>query len=683
MRLLFFFLALSLLPLTAHECNPKIHICSSSDEVGEVCAREIAALIQRNQREGKPTVLGLATGSTPVPVYRALQKIVKEENLDLSQLITFNLDEYVGLSPEHPESYHAFMEEHLFSHLPGIKKENIYIPNTLAAKEKDLSREEIRQLNAAFPNRKKRGILSEEEKIWILNKRAQEYETLIAKLGPIQIQILGIGTNGHIGFAEPGSSFAQGTSLVELTENTRKDNARFFGNDLLAVPEYAMTMGIKTILQAERIFLLATGEHKARIIKAMLDEPISNHIPATALRLHPRAEVYLDEKAASKMRPQGKITRFFNGRVVKNHKLEEGEIWVVDGKITPPQTIADEEIDVKGEIIAPGYIDLQINGGFGVDFSLEPERIEEVAAHLPKYGVTSFVPTIVSSHQNQYKKILSSLTPKVMTTNRGAHILGMHLEGPILNPKRCGAHDSSLFCSLEDCCSPNEFYGNLTGVKIITLAPEVEGAYEAIEHLRDLGIVVAVGHSTASLQEFEEATEKGVCLVTHLFNGMDPLHHRNPGIIGAVLSNRNLPYSVIADGHHIHPKILKLAWHAHPEGMILISDANAACGLTPGEYLLGMKEIEVNEHKRAVLKGTNVLAGSVLSLDEAVRNLRRFVDCSIVQAIEAATLKPAQVLGIEKIKGTLEEGADADIIILNDHLIVQECYLRGEPINFN
>ncbi len=258
MRLLIFLLFFG--TLTAEEPRLRIEIFDTPEELAEACASKIARLIQTK----KNCVLGLATGNTPIPSYRALANKVAQT--DLSEVVTFNLDEYIGLAPEDPRSFHSFMETHLFSSLlesparpRGFKRSNLHIPEG--------------------------------------KQKAEEYEAAIARLGPIDLQILGIGTNGHIGFAEPGSPFESKTSVVQLSENTRRDNQPAFGSD--PVPEFAITMGISTILQAKEILLLATGSKKAEIIRQMLTQPISPWIPATAVRLHPNATLFLDREAAS------------------------------------------------------------------------------------------------------------------------------------------------------------------------------------------------------------------------------------------------------------------------------------------------------------------------------------------------------------------------------------------------
>ncbi len=297
---------ITLFPLHAQShSQPTVMKCASSEEVGEACARSMADLIYTNLQQGKQTVLGLATGSTPLPVYAALIRIAKEENLDLSRVITFNLDEYVGLPEGHPQSYQTFMEEHLFGALrqsevypKGLRSENIHLLNGYAKRVEDLTSDEMEVLNRVFRHRDPNDLLSREEEMLILGLRAEEYEKLLHICGPIDFQILGIGTNGHIGFAEPGSSFKGHTSVVELSSSTRQDNQRFFVNDTIEVPSHAITMGIGTILQAKNIVLLATGSHKRAIIEQTLNERISSAIPATALRLRPHVTFILDLEAA-------------------------------------------------------------------------------------------------------------------------------------------------------------------------------------------------------------------------------------------------------------------------------------------------------------------------------------------------------------------------------------------------
>lgn len=219
----------------------------------------VATLIRR-----KPNcVLGFATGSTPLGLYRRLVEGYQRGELDFSKVTTFNLDEYVGLPPSHPQSYHHFMWEHLFKHI-NVHPGNVYIPDGMAAD---------------------------------IEAHCRWYEAQIRKVGGIDLQILGIGSNGHLAFNEPGSSLGSRTRIKTLSQATRRANARFFGSEE-AVPRYAITMGIGTIMQARRLLLLASGQSKAQAVRAMLEGPISAMVPATIVQLHRHAHVLLDAASA-------------------------------------------------------------------------------------------------------------------------------------------------------------------------------------------------------------------------------------------------------------------------------------------------------------------------------------------------------------------------------------------------
>ncbi len=233
------------------------------DAMSKEAAKRVAALIRK-----KPdAVIGFATGGTPVGLYKELIRMHKEEGLDFSKITTFNLDEYVGLPPEHPESYHYFMWENLFKHV-NVDPRFVHIPHGMAD---DID---------AF---------------------CEWYEEKIEEAGGIDLQILGIGANGHIAFNEPGSSLGSRTRIKTLTEKTRRDNARFFDNDINKVPKYAITMGIGTIMEARELLMLASGPGKADAIKATVEGPITAMVPATIMQMHRKAILIVDKDAASKL----------------------------------------------------------------------------------------------------------------------------------------------------------------------------------------------------------------------------------------------------------------------------------------------------------------------------------------------------------------------------------------------
>jgi len=240
----------------------KVLITKNYDELSKKAAEIIAGAIRN-----KPDLtLGLATGETPVGCYRELIRMHKEEGLDFSEVVTFNLDEYVGLPPTHPQSYRYFMNVNLFNHV-NIRMENTHLPDGMSDD---------------------------------LQKTCEEFEEAIKAAGGIDLQLLGIGTNGHIAFNEPGSPFNSRTRVVEISEQTRRDNARFF-RSIDEVPRQAISMGIGTIMEARKIVLLASGARKADAVAKSVKGPITEEIPASILQKHPDCTFILDEAAASKL----------------------------------------------------------------------------------------------------------------------------------------------------------------------------------------------------------------------------------------------------------------------------------------------------------------------------------------------------------------------------------------------
>jgi glucosamine-6-phosphate deaminase len=238
----------------------EIIILPSAAEASEVAAR----LIARQVREKPSSVLGLATGSTPCKLYQLLARMHREDGLDFSKATTFNLDEYVNLDPTHPASYHQFMEENFFSHV-NVRRESVHIPDGMVAD---------------------------------VPAHCAEYERAIRKAGGIDLQILGLGSDGHLGFNEPGSSLASRTRIKTLTERTRSDNARFF-TGAQEVPHHVITMGLGTIMESRMCLLLAFGKAKAEAVAASVEGPVTASVPGSLLQFHPQAKVLLDAESAS------------------------------------------------------------------------------------------------------------------------------------------------------------------------------------------------------------------------------------------------------------------------------------------------------------------------------------------------------------------------------------------------
>ena len=326
------------------------------------------------------------------------------------------------------------------------------------------------------------------------------------------------------------------------------------------------------------------------------------------------------------------------------------------------------------QIISPGFIDLQVNGGYGIDFGEEPERISEVAAWLPETGCTAFLPTIVSSFADRYRRVFDALPGLDGVT--GARVLGLHLEGPFLSPGKKGAH---LLDAIE--AADDALFAELLveeSVRLVTLAPERPGALERIEQLVKRGVLVSLGHSEATFEEFEAGVDAGARMATHLFNAMSQLDSRAPGVVGAALVDERVTVGLIADGIHTHVGALQLTARSKGiDGIALVSDMMGAAGMPPGTYSLNDIPVFVDDTSARLADGR--LAGSILTMDAAVRNMTAWSGVSVADALTMATAVPARLLG-EGDLGRLAPGALTDLTVLSPDLEVTETWIAGKRV---
>lgn len=382
----------------------------------------------------------------------------------------------------------------------------------------------------------------------------------------------------------------------------------------------------------------------------------------------------------------------------KPHIELNAELWIdpKQGKIVGPSTEASTIIDMKGRYISPGWIDIQLNGTMGMDFSdgqaqlscdTYKSRFEFASSKLLRFGCTSFVATITSTRAEEYARLAPLLSNVVNERSSDmADCLGLHLEGPFINLTKAGAHNRDVLK-----IAPNGYKDmeavytssllNSGKVKIITCAPELQGVMSSIPDLTKRDIIVSIGHSVASIDIAEKATQNGATLLTHLFNAMPPFHHRDPGIIG-LLGSKQVPfYSIICDGIHLHPYCVNFAWKAAKERAIVITDAISAMGLSNGTYFWPTGERLLLTDGKVTIEGSDVLAGSAITLADSVRNLIKFTDASFAEAITTVTSNPAQMLGgdIALRKGHLQPGADADLCITDDNGHLLSVWKNGSP----
>ncbi|MCX8062522.1 MAG: N-acetylglucosamine-6-phosphate deacetylase [Anaerolineales bacterium] len=342
--------------------------------------------------------------------------------------------------------------------------------------------------------------------------------------------------------------------------------------------------------------------------------------------------------------------------------ISEGRITQIAPYDKAKQPFQGQKIECRGWIASPGWIELQINGAYGVDFAEEPHRIWEVAARLPEFGFTAFLPTIVTSPLPVFRQAIEVWKAGPPFGWKGAFPLGLHFEGPFLNPKKKGAHNPQ-FLQLPKLELVTD-WDAANGVRLVTLAPELPGALELGQSLRQRGVTLAIGHSFATYDEAIAAFEQGFCYVTHLYNAMTPLEYRAPGLVGAILTHPEITVSLIADGVHVHPSMLKLAYQTRdPEHVVLVTDAMSALGMPPGQYPLGgHQEVFVDERSARLKDGT--LAGSILKPADALRNMMEYCGVFMESILPCLTSTPAHVLGLTT-KGRLEIGADADLTLLD------------------
>lgn len=369
-----------------------------------------------------------------------------------------------------------------------------------------------------------------------------------------------------------------------------------------------------------------------------------------------------------------------NGRFILPHGIINDGVLAFDDKIFGfineneiPENA--EVINANGGYVAPGLIDIHIHGYLGEDTSDgKADGIFKIANGIMKNGVTSFCPTTMTVSDDEINKALEvvrSLKAESKEWN-GAEILGVNLEGPFINPNKKGAQAE------EHIKKPNAKFviDNSDIIRLVTIAPETDGGIEAIKEIRaNTDVIVSIGHTDATFEEALEGIEAGAAHITHLFNAQTPLHHRNPGVVGAALL-KNVTTELIADTFHVHKGLFELLARVKGENLVLITDCTRAGGMPDGEYTLGGQPIFVKGVKCLLEDGT--IAGSVLRLNEAVKNLRDNTDLPIWQVVSAASIQAAKAVGVDAFKGSLEVGKDADIIFMDEEFNVLKTIIGGE-----
>lgn len=364
-----------------------------------------------------------------------------------------------------------------------------------------------------------------------------------------------------------------------------------------------------------------------------------------------------------------------NAKMLLNDEIVEDKILLFDKKIvniTKMINLEDLEIiDANGAYVSAGFIDLHIHGSGGADvMDATADALKILSSALLQTGTTSFLATTMTMSDEDIDKALQNIQKNASKVT-GANIVGIHLEGPFINASKHGAQDKSYVQSPTMTLIKNY----MQEIKMITLAPEVEGAEDFVKMLTESypHIILSIGHSDASYEECKESFAWGVSHATHLFNAMSPYHHRKPGVVGAVFDS-NVTCDIIADLVHTHPSMLELVQKVKKGKLVLITDAMRAGCMKHGTYDLGGRSVEVNEGRAVLEDGT--LAGSVLKLNKALSNMTTYTSMSLIEAVNAVTKVPAQKLGVNK--GELKAGYDADIVIFDENFSIMSTIVGGE-----
>lgn len=370
-----------------------------------------------------------------------------------------------------------------------------------------------------------------------------------------------------------------------------------------------------------------------------------------------------------------------NCKIIFEDRIEEGSVLIENGKIKEinPSNYEGETIDAKGQYLSPGFVDIHIHGAGGHDtMDGTFEAINEIAKTIAKFGTTSFTPTTMTVAIEDINKAMLVIKKAKTEGTDGANVLGAHLEGPFISPNAIGAQNPNFLQA------PSvETYKTMVGeaadaVTSITLAPEVPGADELIKYLTEEGVACSIGHTKATYEQAMEGIKCGCCHSTHLFNAMTPFTHREPGVVGATFDS-DISTETISDGIHISYPALRTAYKQKgTDKVMLVTDAMMACGMPNGMYSLGGQDVEVKDGAARLMNG--VLAGSILTLDKAIKNVYSNTDYPLYEVVKMASLNGAKFCKVADRKGIIKVGYDADLVLFDEDINVSTTIVNGKVV---
>jgi len=380
------------------------------------------------------------------------------------------------------------------------------------------------------------------------------------------------------------------------------------------------------------------------------------------------------------------MTCITGGIIILENRLLTGKVLVFDDKITGILD-ADEfeksgypenlrRIDARGKYVSPGFIDLHIHGAGGKDtMDGGISDLDIIGESVAKNGVTGFLPTTLSMEREKIYQALNNISDAMKREHRGARVLGAHMEGPFISPTYCGAHDVAYLMKADF-----QFIKDyLDVIRIVTFAPEEDPNHDFLKKVRsESEIILSMGHTNMDYEGAMDAVKLGVSHATHLFNAMPPLHHRQPGPVGAVLYS-SVSYELIADTIHVHPSLFSVLLNAKgKEKMILVTDSMRGAGMEPGIWELGGQKTIADGNSARLSDGR--LAGSLLGMNTAVYNIMQHTNLKIHEAVGLGSINPARLIRMNQSKGSIEVGKDADIVIFDESLNVERTILEGRTI---
>jgi N-acetylglucosamine-6-phosphate deacetylase len=364
--------------------------------------------------------------------------------------------------------------------------------------------------------------------------------------------------------------------------------------------------------------------------------------------------------------------------------LEPGYVAVRAGVVTavapgpPPRT---PDLALPAGLLLPGLVDLQVNGYFGVELATAgADGWARVATRLPETGTTAFLPTFITAPPGALAAALQAAAAIAAGLPRpAARVLGVHAEGPFISPARKGAHNEAWITDPAPAAVDELIEAGQGVLRLVTLAPERDGALAAVTRLTEAGVLVSVGHSDATARQVAEAASRGARMVTHLFNAQRPLHHREPGVVGQALTDLRLTSGLITDMRHVAPQVCVMALTAAPGRICAVTDAAACAGMPPGHYVLGGEPIELPPGDgEPPVRADGTLAGSALRMDVAVGNMVA-AGVGLAEAVAAASRVPADLIGRPDL-GRIVPGATADLAWLGDEMRTRATWIGGELV---